>query len=72
MYKIANAHTGEIKTYCAAGAVMPAGVALNAVQAPTATTYEQFLEYAAGNMGVVIDSGHSDPLNGALNSGVVT
>lgn len=48
---------------------MPARVALNAVQAPTATTYEQFLEYAAGNMGVVIDSGHSDPLNGALNSG---
>ena len=30
---------------------MPAGVALNAVQVTPATTYEQFLEYAAGNMG---------------------
>ena len=30
---------------------MPARVALNAVQAPPATTYEQFLDYAAGNMG---------------------
>ena len=56
-YKIANARAGEIKTYRAAGAVMPAGVALNAVQAPAATTYEQYLEYAAGNMGVVVNSG---------------
>jgi hypothetical protein len=72
-YKIANAQAGGIKTYRVAGAVMPTGVTLNAVQAPTATTYEQFLEYAAGNMGTWTNeldhSGDPDPLNGALNSG---
>ena len=49
--KIVNVHAGGARGSRASGVAMPAGVALNAVQAPPATTYEQFLEYAAGNMG---------------------
>ena len=43
---------------------MPAGVALNAMQAPPASTYEQFLEFAAGNTGAARKPYQAPPAGG--------